>query len=57
MYRVAGSDWELEPHGPYADEAWQLTVDFDVPTILREAVEDYLRRHGRVGVSPPRLRA
>jgi 2',3'-cyclic-nucleotide 2'-phosphodiesterase (5'-nucleotidase family) len=54
-YRVAGSDWELDVVGGYADPAWLLEVDYDVPTILREAVEDYLRAHRRVGRPPKRL--
>jgi 2',3'-cyclic-nucleotide 2'-phosphodiesterase (5'-nucleotidase family) len=41
-YRVAGSDWELDTYGGYTDPAWHLEVDYDVPTILREAVETYL---------------
>jgi len=41
-YTVAGSDWELDPYGGYADAAWGLRVRYDFPTIIREAVEDDL---------------
>jgi 5'-nucleotidase len=55
VVRVAGTDWELEAYGPYADAAWQLEVAYDVPTIQREAVEEHLARHGRVEPPEPRL--
>ena len=41
-YRVAGSDWELDPYGGYAQAEWGLRVRYDFPTIIREAVEDDL---------------
>ena len=44
-YRVAGSDWEFEPYGGYADPASGLRPKCDVPTILREALEEYLASH------------
>ena len=43
-YTVAGSDWELDPYGGYADAAWGLRVRYDFPTIIREAVEEDLAR-------------
>lgn len=55
-YRVAGSDWELEPYGGYVDEAWGLEdVEYDLPTIMREAVEDHLARSGPVWAAGRRL--
>jgi 2',3'-cyclic-nucleotide 2'-phosphodiesterase (5'-nucleotidase family) len=54
-YRVAGSDWEFEPYGGYADPAWQLRPRYEVPTILREALEDYLKVHWPVRVTLGRL--
>ncbi len=41
LYRVAGTDWEFEEYGGYADAAWKLQPHYDVPVILREALEDY----------------
>jgi len=43
-YLVAGTDWELEPHGGMVDEAWGLHVRYDFPIILREAVEEHFAR-------------
>ena len=54
-YRVAGSDWELDTYAGYADPEWKLVVEYDTPTIMREAVEDYLIRHGRVRAPEPRI--
>lgn len=52
-YAVAATDWEFEPYGGYADERWGLQPRYDMPTILREAVEEYVRVHsplsGEVG--------
>lgn len=42
-YRVAGCDWELEPYGGMVEEAWTLEARYDYPTIVREAIEEYLR--------------
>jgi 2',3'-cyclic-nucleotide 2'-phosphodiesterase (5'-nucleotidase family) len=54
-YRVAGSDWEFEPYGGYVDRGWNLRPRYEVPTILREALEDYLAAHRPVRVSGGRL--
>jgi 2',3'-cyclic-nucleotide 2'-phosphodiesterase (5'-nucleotidase family) len=54
-YRVAGSDWELDSYGGYAEPAWGLEVEYDHPTIMREAVEDHLRRHRLVAPPAPRV--
>jgi 2',3'-cyclic-nucleotide 2'-phosphodiesterase (5'-nucleotidase family) len=43
-YRVAGTDWELEPYGGLADRTWGLEVRYDSPTIVREAIEEDLRQ-------------
>jgi 2',3'-cyclic-nucleotide 2'-phosphodiesterase (5'-nucleotidase family) len=47
-YVVAGTDWELEPYGGYVDADWSLSVRYDFPTIVREAVEEHL------AAAPPR---
>ncbi len=44
-YRVAATDWELENYGGYAQAEWGLEVRLDVPTIVREALEEYLAVH------------
>jgi 2',3'-cyclic-nucleotide 2'-phosphodiesterase (5'-nucleotidase family) len=41
-YVVAGSDWELDSYAGYADAAWHLTVRYDFPVIIREAIEEHL---------------
>jgi 2',3'-cyclic-nucleotide 2'-phosphodiesterase (5'-nucleotidase family) len=41
-YRVAGSDWELGTYAGYADPSWDLSVEYDGVTLLREAVEEHL---------------
>jgi len=55
LYRVAGTDWELEPYGGYADPAWALSPRYDAPTILREALEEHLATHRPVQVRLGRL--
>lgn len=42
VYRVAGTDWELEPYGGMVDESWGAKVRYDFPTTLREAIEEHL---------------
>ncbi len=54
-YVVAGTDWELAPYGGYAEESWGLRVQYDMPTILREAIEHYLSTHALVDVDTGRL--
>ena len=41
-YRVAGSDFEFEPVWEYTDADWELHPSYDIPIILREALEEYL---------------
>jgi 2',3'-cyclic-nucleotide 2'-phosphodiesterase (5'-nucleotidase family) len=55
LYQVAGTDWELEPYGGYADRSWELHPRYDLPTILREALEEYLAIHRPVKVRLGRL--
>jgi 2',3'-cyclic-nucleotide 2'-phosphodiesterase (5'-nucleotidase family) len=55
-YRVAASDFELMPNFAYTDEVWNLALDFEVPTIIREVVEDYLGKYQRVSVSNGRIK-
>jgi 2',3'-cyclic-nucleotide 2'-phosphodiesterase (5'-nucleotidase family) len=54
-YRVAGSDWEFESYGGYVDPTWGLQPGYEVPTILREALEAYLVTHRPVRVTLGRL--
>ena len=49
-YRVAGSDFEFETDWGYTDSDWELHPRYDVPTILREALEEYLAAHSPVNV-------
>ena len=49
-YRVAGSDFEFETDWGYTDSDWELHPRYDVPTILREALEEYL-----AALSPTRV--
>ncbi|HVB23072.1 MAG TPA: bifunctional UDP-sugar hydrolase/5'-nucleotidase [Ktedonobacteraceae bacterium] len=54
-YRVAASDWELGTYGGCADAAWELNPTYDIPVIIREALEDYLQHHRPVHVTMGRL--
>ena len=54
-YRVAATDYEVGTYGGYADPDWRLEIEYDGTTIMREAVEDYLRRHGRARRPASRL--
>jgi hypothetical protein len=42
---VAGTDWELGTYGGYVRDDWALDVTWDGTTIIREAIEEHLRRH------------
>lgn len=55
QYQVAGSDWELDPFGGYVDRSWELHPRFDMPIILREALEVYLKKHSPIRVQMRRL--
>jgi 2',3'-cyclic-nucleotide 2'-phosphodiesterase (5'-nucleotidase family) len=54
-YRVAGSDWELEPYGGYIDPSWRLRPRYEAQTILREALEPYIATHSPIHVPMGRL--
>ncbi|MDQ3875777.1 MAG: bifunctional metallophosphatase/5'-nucleotidase [Actinomycetota bacterium] len=41
-YVVAATDFELEHYGGMVDPDWQLSVRYDFPTIVREAIEEHL---------------
>jgi len=41
-YLVAATDYELEPYGRLVEDDWQLSIRYDFPTIIREAVEERL---------------
>ena len=55
VYRVAATDWELDPYGGYHDESWDLHPRYDIPTILREAAEAYLAAHRPLLVAMGRI--
>ena len=42
-YRVAASDWVLDPYGGYTRKEWRLGISYDFPVTIREAVEVHLR--------------
>lgn len=42
IYRVAATDFELEPYGELVPGDWRLAIGYDFPTIIREAVEEHL---------------
>jgi 2',3'-cyclic-nucleotide 2'-phosphodiesterase (5'-nucleotidase family) len=46
-YRVAGTDWELEPYGGLVDAEWGLRPEYEFPTIVREVLEEHFARNGR----------
>ena len=54
-YRVAGSDFEFETDWGYTDSDWELHPSYDVPIILREALEEYLAAHSPVNVQLGRV--
>jgi 2',3'-cyclic-nucleotide 2'-phosphodiesterase (5'-nucleotidase family) len=41
-YRVAATDFELEPYGELVPAEWRLQIRYDFPTIIREAIEERL---------------
>jgi 2',3'-cyclic-nucleotide 2'-phosphodiesterase (5'-nucleotidase family) len=49
LYRVVATDWELDATGGYAPAEWHLSVTYDFPTIVREALETYLQAHRPAG--------
>lgn len=56
VYRVAATDWEFSDNaGDYVDSAWQLQPSYDIPVIIREALEEYLQLHRPVRVTTGRL--
>jgi len=54
-YSVAASDYEFEPRFEYADAEWNLNPSYDVPIILREALEEYLAAHSPIRVESGRV--
>ncbi len=44
-YRVASSDYELEPTFGYVDADWRLNPQYELPIILREVLAEYLAAH------------
>lgn len=45
-YVVAATDFELERYGGLVEPGWSLSVRYDYPTIVREAVEERLAAQG-----------
>jgi 2',3'-cyclic-nucleotide 2'-phosphodiesterase (5'-nucleotidase family) len=43
-YRVAGTDWELEPRGGLVQAEWGLRPEYEFPTIVREVFEEHFAR-------------
>jgi len=41
-YRVAATDFELEDYGGLIEPDWNLSIRYDFPTIIREAIEQHL---------------
>lgn len=54
-YTVASSDWELGSFGGYADPVWDLRPSYEVQTIMRDVIEDYIKEHSPVAVEMGRL--
>jgi hypothetical protein len=46
-YVVAATDYELERYGRLVEDDWQLTIRYDFPTIIREAIEERLAADSR----------
>ena len=46
VYRVAATDFELESYGGLIEDDWQLSIRYDFPTIIREAIEEALAAQG-----------
>jgi 2',3'-cyclic-nucleotide 2'-phosphodiesterase (5'-nucleotidase family) len=55
VYKVAGSDWELGRYGGYVEAAWRLKPTYEIQTIMRDVVEDYLKGKPPVTVEMGRL--
>jgi len=41
-YVVAATDFELENYGGLIEPDWRLSIRYDFPTIIREAIEERL---------------
>jgi 2',3'-cyclic-nucleotide 2'-phosphodiesterase (5'-nucleotidase family) len=50
-YVVAATDYELERYGRLVQDDWQLSIRYDFPTIIREAIEERLA--GEAGAATP----
>lgn len=55
VYKVAGSDWELGNYGGYTDAAWNLRPTYEIQTIMRDVVEEYLKGEPALSVQMGRL--
>lgn len=55
VYKVAGSDWELNTFGGYASADWKLKPTYEVQAIMRDVLEDYLKDRGPVAVEMGRI--
>jgi 2',3'-cyclic-nucleotide 2'-phosphodiesterase (5'-nucleotidase family) len=45
LYRVAGTDGEFENYSGYADQAWNLKVQYNSRIIVHEVLEQYLLKN------------
>ena len=54
-YVVAATDYELEEYGHLVQADWQLSIRYDFPTIIREAIEEKLGSADSVSRSTRRL--
>jgi len=41
---LAATDLELDHYGGLIRDDWQLQIRYDLPTIVREAIEEHLQR-------------
>lgn len=55
IYKVGGSDWELGTYGGYAEATWGLHPTYEIQTILRDVVEEYLKDEPALPVKMGRL--
>lgn len=55
IYKVAGSDWELNNFGGYTDPTWHLEPVYEIQTLMRDVVEAYLKGKPALSVQMGRL--
>lgn len=50
-YVVAATDYELEPYGRLVEDEWNVSIRYDFPTIIREAIEEHLANAAQTAAS------